>query len=65
MTQPNDFFENYDLNKNLDFYDSFEDSELGISNDVLKGIYSYGYEKPSIIQSRGIMPLLRGRDTIA
>ena len=25
----------------------------------------YGYEKPSIIQQKGVLPLLKGRDTIA
>ncbi|CAE7840544.1 EIF4-A [Symbiodinium sp. CCMP2592] len=28
------------------------------------GIYSYGFEKPSAIQQRGIKPILDGRDTI-
>jgi len=31
---------------------------------VLPGIYSYGFEKPSAIQQRGIKPILDGRDTI-
>jgi translation initiation factor 4A len=49
--------------------ESFDD--LKLNENLLRGIYGkyiisgYGYEKPSIIQSRGIMPLLRGRDTIA
>jgi len=64
MAKTNDFFENYELSKNLDFYDSFEDPELGISNDVLKGIYSYGYEKPSQIQRVAIKPIIEGRDIV-
>lgn len=28
------------------------------------GIYSYGFEKPSAIQQRGISPIIAGRDTI-
>lgn len=31
---------------------------------MLAGIYSYGFEKPSAIQQRGIKPILDGRDTI-
>ena len=64
MTKTNEFFENYELSKNLDYYDSFEDPELGLSNDVLKGIYSYGYEKPSPIQRVGIKPIIDGRDIV-
>jgi len=43
--------------------DSFDD--LNLKEDLLRGIYGYGYEKPSIIQCRGILPILKGRDTIA
>ena len=31
---------------------SFE--ELGINDEILRGIYSYGYEKPSDIQVKSI-----------
>jgi translation initiation factor 4A len=64
MAKKNDFFENYELSKNLDFYDSFEDPGLGISNNVLKGIYSYGYEKPSPIQRVAIKPIIDGCDIV-
>lgn len=39
--------------------------ELGLKAELIKGIYGYGFEKPSIIQQKGILPLLKGRDTIA
>jgi translation initiation factor 4A len=42
--------------------DSFDDMDL--HDNLLRGIYSYGYEKPSAIQQRAIMPVLDGRDTI-
>ena len=42
--------------------ESFDD--LPLSESLLRGIYSYGFEKPSAIQARGIKPLLLGRDTI-
>ena len=41
---------------------SFE--ELNLNKDLLKGIYSYGFEKPSSIQQRGIQAILTGRDCI-
>jgi translation initiation factor 4A len=43
--------------------ESFDD--MGLREDLLRGIYAYGFEKPSAIQQRGIMPVIAGRDTIA
>jgi translation initiation factor 4A len=42
---------------------SFDD--MSLKDDLLRGIYAYGFEKPSAIQQRGIMPILAGHDTIA
>lgn len=43
--------------------DSFDD--LNLDKDLLRGIYAYGFEKPSPIQQKGILPLIKGKDTIA
>jgi len=43
--------------------ESFDD--MGLREDLLRGIYAYGFEKPSAIQQRGIKPILCGHDTIA
>jgi translation initiation factor 4A len=37
---------------------------MDLQDNLLRGIYSYGYEKPSAIQQRAILPLIDGRDTI-
>jgi len=42
--------------------DSFDD--LDLQEGLLRGIYSYGFEKPSAIQQRAIRPVIEGRDTI-
>jgi ATP-dependent RNA helicase len=42
---------------------TFDDMQL--KPDLLKGIYAYGFEKPSAIQQRAIRPIIRGRDIIA
>lgn len=42
---------------------TFDDMKL--NEELLRGIYGYGFEKPSAIQQRGIMPVLAGHDTIA
>lgn len=38
---------------------------LGLSEDLLRGIYAYGFERPSAIQQRAIKPVLIGKDVIA
>merc|ERR1712110_1352570 len=43
-------------------FESFDDYDL--NENLLRGIYSYGFEKPSAIQQRGIKPILDGQDTI-
>jgi len=43
--------------------ESFDDMKL--KDDLLRGIYAYGFEKPSYIQQRGIIPVVKGHDTIA
>ncbi|XP_058772009.1 eukaryotic initiation factor 4A-3-like [Vicia villosa] len=42
---------------------SFE--EMITKDDLLRGIYQYGFEKPSAIQQRAIVPIIQGRDVIA
>ena len=39
--------------------------DLEISNDLLRGIYAYGFEKPSPIQCKAIVPVIKGKDIIA
>ncbi|KAL5109059.1 hypothetical protein TcWFU_006281 [Taenia crassiceps] len=39
--------------------------QLGLRDEVLRGIYQYGFERPSAIQQRAILPCLQGRDVIA
>jgi len=42
--------------------ESFDDMDL--DENILRGIYSYGFERPSAIQQRAVRPLIMGRDTI-
>jgi len=39
--------------------------EMELPEDVLRGIYAYGYEEPSPIQKRAICPMMSGSDLIA
>jgi len=37
---------------------------MGLHENLLRGIYAYGFEKPSAIQQRGIVPFAKGLDVI-
>lgn len=53
-----EFVTNWDLEVN-----KFDD--MGLKEDILRGIYGYGYKDPSPIQMKGILPVIQGKDTIA
>tara|TARA_B100000424_G_scaffold268524_1_gene263469 strand:+ start:5040 stop:6176 length:1137 start_codon:yes stop_codon:yes gene_type:complete len=40
-------------------------SELNLKENLLRGIYSYGFEVPSPIQKKAIKPIIEGKDVIA
>lgn len=44
-------------------FKSFDD--MGLSHGLLRGIYGYGFENPSDIQSLGIVPIKEGLDVLA
>lgn len=44
-------------------YESFD--HMNLKDNLLRGIYAYGFEKPSPIQQRAIVPVISGRDVIA
>lgn len=50
-------------NDNVDVIESFD--EMGLKDNLLRGIYAFGFEKPSAIQERAIVPVTTGRDVIA
>jgi len=43
--------------------DNFDN--MSLREELLRGIYSYGFEKPSSIQQKAIVPTISGRDVIA
>jgi translation initiation factor 4A len=42
---------------------SFDD--FGLPDNLLRGIYQHGFERPSQIQSKAILPMIQGRDILA
>jgi translation initiation factor 4A len=53
-----DFESNWD-----EIVDNFD--RMNLKEDLLRGIYAYGFEKPSAIQQRAILPLTKAKDIIA
>lgn len=43
-------------------YESFD--QMGLHENLLRGIYAYGFEKPSAIQQKGIVPFTKQHDVI-
>jgi len=48
-----------ELTKTLTF------DQMGLPENLLRGIFSYGFERPSEIQKIGIVPMAQGRDILA
>lgn len=47
----------------LRMYDSFD--EMGLNDELIRGIYSYGFENPSKIQQLAIVPMSKHTDILA
>jgi len=52
--------ENSIYDKNIKTWD-----ELNLNTDILRGIYAYGFENPSPIQCKAILPILENKNVIA
>lgn len=46
-------------------YDETTDSfdAMDLKPELLRGVYAYGFERPSAIQQRAIMPVIKGEFT--
>ena len=53
----------FETSKGIRVVTSFDDMRL--KDLLMRGIYQFGFEKPSAIQQRAIMPIAEGRDVIA
>ncbi|GHP07169.1 hypothetical protein PPROV_000591200 [Pycnococcus provasolii] len=53
----------FTVSRDVTVTSSFE--SMNLKEDLLKGLYEYGYERPSAIQQRAIVPIIQGRDVIA
>merc|ERR1719408_694650 len=39
--------------------------KMNLKENLIRGIYAFGFEKPSAIQQRAVVPIINGRDVIA
>jgi ATP-dependent RNA helicase len=53
----------FETSQEIKLYPSFD--SMGLREELTRGIYAYGFEKPSAIQQRAIVPVITGRDVIA
>jgi translation initiation factor 4A len=67
MTTPENEAMNEIINEEVidSSYEIQEWDELELNSKILRGIFAYGYEKPSPIQQKAIKPLMAGKDIIA
>jgi translation initiation factor 4A len=52
-----------DLEQDYSIVKSWDD--LHLKDDLLRGIYGYGFENPSDVQKKAILPIIQGNDIIA
>jgi ATP-dependent RNA helicase len=52
----------FETSEDVEVFPSFDD--MGLKENLIKGIYSYGFDKPSAVQQRAIVPIISGRDVI-
>ena len=48
--------------EDLEVVKSFDD--IALREELLRGIYAYGFNKPSAVQQRAILPITKKRDVI-
>ena len=52
----------FETTENLHIYKTF--AEMNLKESILKGLIAYGFDKPSAVQQRAIVPIMKGRDVI-
>ena len=52
----------FETSEEVKIIESFD--KMALKEELLKGIYGYGFESPSAVQQRAIAPIIKGRDVI-
>merc|ERR1712190_179972 len=59
---PNDEGLVFETSEDVEVTNTFD--ALSLKEDLLRGVYAYGFERPSAVQQRAVLPILKGRDVI-
>jgi len=54
-----------DETNNQTVFESWDDEHLELKPNLLRGVYGYGFEQPSPIQKKSIIPMIQRNDVIA
>ena len=46
-------------------FEHWDDDTVNLKQELMRGIYSNGFEQPSPIQKKAIIPFIKGKDLIA
>jgi len=52
----------FEASEEVEVCQSFD--RIGLKEDLLRGVFAYGFDRPSPVQQRAIRPILRGRDVV-
>lgn len=52
----------FETSEKIETFKTFE--SINLKDEILKGLFAYGYLKPSPVQQKAIVPLITGRDII-
>ena len=52
----------FEISEDVEIFPTFD--TMGIKEELLRGIFCYGFDKPSAVQQRAIVPIIKGRDVI-
>lgn len=63
LSEALDLSGNLSQTPDLKVYDTFE--SMGLPEKLLRGIFAYGFSRPSDIQTKAIVPIREGRDVLA
>ena len=64
MDMSNENNKNDENDETIKSIERWDDIEV-LKEYILRGIYSYGFESPSPIQKKAILPMIEGKDIVA
>jgi ATP-dependent RNA helicase len=52
----------FETSEEIQIFPTFESMKL--REELIRGIFAYGFDRPSAVQQRAIIPIVQGRDVI-